>query len=296
MNPQKGKYISCSYRSEDIPDDVVSLTVTSDNNIYILTESAGEDDDDDDSDPDSYHEYLFQYSQARNVWERAGMSKISILTTESVSVFLVEVDRILYCLAEDKDVDGVRHLRLRKYNRRTDQWQECSQMELDHAYCCKIALSCDRHLYYIMDTQMYCYDPSQDTWCERTPPRFGDPYERFTAVAMGTEIFYTNSKFHLTMVYDTESDYWKTLNGWPGPGILCRPPYLFALENQLHILVEVSDNNRDGSSSDYRVYVYDRSVDCWRNLKATLPDETYYYTYGSCAPVARMYLPYLQRM
>ncbi|XP_035687991.1 kelch repeat and BTB domain-containing protein 2-like [Branchiostoma floridae] len=295
MNPQKGKYISCSYRSEDIPDDVVSLTVTSDNNIYILTESAGEDDDDDD--PDSFHEYLYHYNQARNVWVHAGIPKISIAPTESASGFLVEVDQILYFLAEAKDGDGIQHVRLRKYNRHTDQWQECLQLELDRAYyCCKIALSCDRRLYYIMDKQMYCYDPRQDTWSERTPPCLEDVQECFTAVAMGTEIFYTNSKFHRTMVYDTELDYWTVLHGWPGPGKLCRPPYLFALEDQLHIFVEVSDNNREGSSSQYRVYVYDRSVDYWRDLKATLPDETYYYTYGSCAPVARMYLPYLQEI
>ncbi|XP_035689795.1 kelch-like protein 18 [Branchiostoma floridae] len=36
MNPREGKYISCSYKPEDMPW-ISALTVTSDNDIYILT-------------------------------------------------------------------------------------------------------------------------------------------------------------------------------------------------------------------------------------------------------------------
>ncbi|XP_035676021.1 kelch repeat and BTB domain-containing protein 2-like [Branchiostoma floridae] len=60
LNPREGKYISCSYRPEDFPD-YTAMTVTSDNDIYILQNKQSE---------DEMHLSLFKYNHAKNVWEQ----------------------------------------------------------------------------------------------------------------------------------------------------------------------------------------------------------------------------------
>eukprot|EP00058_Branchiostoma_floridae_P010302 XP_002595790.1 hypothetical protein BRAFLDRAFT_128086 [Branchiostoma floridae] len=59
MNPREGKYISCSYKPEDLPD-VSAMTVTSDNDICILETKELENED---------QVSLFKYDHAKNVWE-----------------------------------------------------------------------------------------------------------------------------------------------------------------------------------------------------------------------------------
>ncbi|XP_066272325.1 kelch repeat and BTB domain-containing protein 8-like [Branchiostoma lanceolatum] len=278
MNPQEGKYISCS--CDDFPD-ATALTVTSYNQMYIL-ENERED----------YNKLsMFKYNHAENVWEHAGMSLVSVSDGKD---FLVEVDQILYCCVADLREHSAL-VRMSKYNRHTDQWQECSQLQLHGTWHFSAALSCSSHLYLIMDSAMHRYDPSKDCWCERTPPNLKGRYSTFTTVAMGKEIFCTDWDFSQTTVYDTESDCWQKLQGWPDPGNLraSHTPSLFVLENQLHILLEVYDKVKGGPSTGYLVYVYDRSADAWRDLKAMIPKYEYLARSPLC-PVVRMYLPYLQ--
>ncbi|XP_035659125.1 kelch repeat and BTB domain-containing protein 8-like [Branchiostoma floridae] len=291
MNPQQGRYISCSYKPEDIPE-VTALTATNDNNIYILVnEYDGLD-----------QLYMFRYNHAENFWGHGGISKVSKFKRVHSGLlthwneFLVEVDHVLYYGAADLG-EGNTLVRMRKYNWQMDQWQGCSQLQIDGTESSElsVALSCGAQIYFIMTSAMHRYDPSQDCWCERTPPNMKSPYSHFTAVAMGTKIFYTYLEFTQMMVYDTDSDRWQKLQGWPNPGnrSITHTPSLFVLENQLHILLEVYDRDTPGLSSDYLVYVYDRSADAWRDLKATLPKKEY-IAHGPSCPVARMYLPYLR--
>ncbi|XP_066288871.1 kelch repeat and BTB domain-containing protein 2-like isoform X2 [Branchiostoma lanceolatum] len=292
MNPQKGTYISCGYDPEDLPD-VIAMTVTSDNNIYVLTY---------DYEYEGNRDQLVtcEYNHAENVWEHAEMSPVSRFPREYSGMFthwdrfLVEVDQILYYCTTDLGEHSAL-VRMRKYNRHTDQWQECSQLQLVGSWVYCAALSCCSHLYLIMDSAMHCYDPNKDCWCERTPPNLKARFSTVTTVAMGTEIFCTDFDFTQTMVYDTESDCWQKLQGWPDPGNLSvsHTPSLFVLENQLHIFLKVYDSVKQRSSTDYLVYVYDRSADVWRDLKAIIPEKEYLARSPLC-PVVRMYLPYLQ--
>ncbi|XP_078573056.1 kelch repeat and BTB domain-containing protein 2-like [Branchiostoma floridae x Branchiostoma japonicum] len=73
MNPREGKYISCSYKSENLPR-VTDVTVTSDNDIYILTHEGGSDG----------QLSLLKYNHAGNVWEDAEMKCIA--TTQARTV------------------------------------------------------------------------------------------------------------------------------------------------------------------------------------------------------------------
>ncbi|XP_066268545.1 kelch repeat and BTB domain-containing protein 12-like isoform X2 [Branchiostoma lanceolatum] len=291
MNPRTGKYIRSS-----IPEElnVLALTVTSDNNIYILANER----------LDNYK--VFEYSQAGDVWERAHMS--SVARDEKLYLgdtkILVEVDRILYFLTVKtrignrlKLIQGNRLVQVRKYNWHIDQWQECSQLPLDSTYREFTIASCGLHLYFITNTEMHHYDPSQDRWCKLTPPELIP--EVCTAVAMGTEIFCTDRCFTKTMVYDTESDCWQVLPGWPHQEDHLAgdpPPSLFVLENQLHIHVFTyvdQDKKAKGTAADHIfVFVYDKSANVWKELKVTLPYQPY-MSHPPLCPVARMYLPSL---
>ncbi|XP_078572263.1 kelch repeat and BTB domain-containing protein 8-like isoform X2 [Branchiostoma floridae x Branchiostoma japonicum] len=279
MNPREGKYISCTYREENLPP-ARTMTVTSDNDIYIMQSS-------------SVHQLsLFKYNHEENVFEQVGVSSNAPEDELYVTQFH-EVDGIFYYLAVNPEEERPL-LQMKKYNLQTNQWQDCSQLQLRETLFRSATVSCGSHLYFLRSEEMHRYDPSQDRWNKRTPP-IGIP-DVCTAVAMGTEIFCADFHLTQTMVYDTESDRWQKLQGWPNPGNLdvkyC--PSLFVMENQLHILFGVCDTLRQGSSTYYLVYVYDRSADVWRDLKATLPNRTYEVDVGCCAPVARMYLPYLK--
>ncbi|XP_066301782.1 kelch repeat and BTB domain-containing protein 2-like [Branchiostoma lanceolatum] len=286
MNPREGKYISCSYKPEDLPN-VSAMTVTSDNNIYILKTWESE---------YEIQLSLSKYNHANNVWEHESMSYVSKGRDTCIKDYLYEVDQILYYLFVNPVVDSPL-LQVRKYDWHTRKWQECSQHQLGDSIYQSAALSCSPHLYFLTSTEMHRYDPRQDLWSERNPPT--NMPGICTAVAMGTDIFCTDFQFTQTMVYDTESDCWQKLQGWSNPGnrdVIVHPK-LFVLENQLHVLLGVIDHDSEllgqGQSTYYLVYVYDRSADTWRDLKATLPDRTLHVK-GSQCPVAHIYLPYLK--
>ncbi|KAI8492144.1 Trafficking protein particle complex subunit 9 [Branchiostoma belcheri] len=285
MNPYEGTYISCT---EDMPDGAL-VTVTRDNDIYALVHG--------DEEGTFFQLSMLKYNHADNVWEYAGMSSVSACEiAHSGAATLLEVDGILYYLgAKLGEVSAL--VRMKKYDMFTDQWQECSQLLLDGKWDHGSAVSCGPYIYFITDFAMHRYDPSQDCWCKRTPPNLVCRYRNIIAAALGTEIFCTNFHFTQTMVYNTESDCWRELPGWPNPGNLhieCSPSF-FILDNQLHIFLETYDTDKPlGSSHDYLVYVYDRSADAWRDLKATLPNvKKQYYAHHPC-PVARIYIPYLK--
>eukprot|EP00058_Branchiostoma_floridae_P016720 XP_002602208.1 hypothetical protein BRAFLDRAFT_76897 [Branchiostoma floridae] len=267
MNPPEGKYISYSYDRKDLPD-TANVTVTSDNNIYVLTCEEER----------SVQLSLFKYNHAGNLWEDAGMSSVSKWLRRGKDLeyyykHLVEVDHILYYLAVDED-EGV--LLMIKYNQPTDHWEECSQLQLDNTLSAVynvLALSCGPHLYFLTSDELHRYDPSQDRWCKRTSPGYFP--EVCTAVAMGTEIFCTDMDLTQTMVYDTESDQWQTLQSWPNPGDfdIHDVPSLFVLGSQLHVLFSCTSDPEERCRN--LLYVYDRSADAWRDLKATLPNNDY---------------------
>ncbi|XP_078582718.1 kelch repeat and BTB domain-containing protein 12-like isoform X1 [Branchiostoma floridae x Branchiostoma japonicum] len=294
MNPRQGKYISCSYDS-DILSRAEAMTVTSDNNIYILSrEVTGTD-----------QLSLFQYSHVDNVWERAGIFPVSELQGPGDGWIcdheLFEIDGSLYYIVVAKNRYRVCVVGMRKYDRHAhewqggDPWQECSQLQLDGVTGYTLQ-PCGPFLYFLSGPEVHHYDPSQNRWCKRTPQNVIS--EVFTSVAMGTEIFCTDFDFSQTMVYDTVSDSWQTLQGWQNPEnatSLDIGPTLFVLENQLHVhvLLEAEESSEE-ESAEYQVYVYDRSADAWRDLEAALPDGgDLYVRRGPHWPVARIYLPYL---
>eukprot|EP00058_Branchiostoma_floridae_P001008 XP_002586496.1 hypothetical protein BRAFLDRAFT_75135 [Branchiostoma floridae] len=236
MNPLEGKYISCGYKPEDFPC-ITDVTVTRDNNIYILTrkgKSNGE-------------LSMLKYNHAGNVWEHA-----------------------------------VWH---------TDQWQECAQLQLDNTeYDYSEALACGSHLYFLTSLELHCYDRSQNCWCKRSPASDPD-LDIYSAVTKGTELFCADFDFKQIMVYDTESDRWQKLQGWPNKGNrkmkMCISPCLFVMDNQLHIWLSCVDDEDD--KEELLVYVYDRSADVWRDVNATLPNKTY-FSPGPMCPVAHQEL------
>ncbi|XP_035687982.1 kelch repeat and BTB domain-containing protein 2-like isoform X1 [Branchiostoma floridae] len=285
MNPREEKYINCSYSEEDIPR-FTDITVTSDNDILVLeTKEAAND----------HQLSLFRYNNKQNMWEQVGVSLISKehYDFKFLKELLVEVDQTLYYLAVDQN-GGRPLLQTRKYNQQARQWLECSPLQFDKTINKRgsfFALSCGSHIYFFTSETLHSYDPSQDQWSKRTPPI--DIAKVCTAVAMGTEIFCTDRNFTQTMVYDTESDCWQKLPGWPNPGnfVVDHHPSLLVLENQLHILLTCTVDLQEGIV--YLLYVYDRSADAWIDLKANVPDDIRCVAYGPCCPVARIYLPYL---
>ncbi|XP_035678026.1 kelch repeat and BTB domain-containing protein 2-like [Branchiostoma floridae] len=131
MNPQKGKYISCSYKPGGIPNSSI-MTVTSDNDIYILNTKGSEDKD---------KLSLFKYNHAKNLWEQADVSLISEGPEDDFAYekHLFKVGGTLYYLAVyiEQSLQQIR-----KYNPHTNQWQECSQLQLDITFRSAAALSC----------------------------------------------------------------------------------------------------------------------------------------------------------
>ncbi|XP_078572264.1 kelch repeat and BTB domain-containing protein 6-like [Branchiostoma floridae x Branchiostoma japonicum] len=278
INPHKGKCISHTYKPEEIPC-VHGMTVTSDYDIYILETR------------NKLQLSLYKYNHEENVWEQTGVYSNGT-HNEMYETHFHAVGGVLYYLALNPEEERPL-LQIIKYSPHTNQWQECSQLQLRDTLCSNVTVSCGSHLYFLRSQEMHRYDPSQDRWSERTPPI--DISDVGSAVAMGTEIFCIDWEFTQTKVYDTESDSWQKLQGWPNPGGLDvgYRPSLFVLDKQLHLLIDVPDTNRQGSSTDH-VYVYDRSADTWIDVKATLPNIKRYDADGSCAPVARMYLPYFR--
>ncbi|XP_066268367.1 kelch repeat and BTB domain-containing protein 2-like [Branchiostoma lanceolatum] len=283
MNPQEGKYISCSYKPEDL-SGFSAITVTSDNNIYILQTGESEDEN---------QLSLSKYNHARNVWEHECMSSVSKgpdYNLKFCEQLLIEVDQILYYIVLDDFKDRRLH-EMRKYNRHMNLWQDCSKLQLDYVTYYSAVVSCDSHIYFLTTKEVHRYEPRQDRWCKRS--QLLEPnFEFGTAVAMGTEIFCTDFALRLAMVYNTQSDYWQKLQGLSNPrNLVIFDLSLFVMENQLHVW---STWANDEDEEEYNVYVYDRSTDVWRDLKVTLPDTSKEYcVYGPQCPVARIYLPYL---
>ncbi|XP_078587862.1 kelch repeat and BTB domain-containing protein 12-like isoform X1 [Branchiostoma floridae x Branchiostoma japonicum] len=284
-NPRAGKYIKCSYPKEALALAQRTITVTSDNDIYILAREV----------PDLSQVTVLEFNNVGNVWQPAGLPPVRWPKTVH-SHRLVEVDGVLYLFSEGwtvKNDSASVWVQMTKYNWYMDEWQKCSKLELGSEVIMSeyLPVSCGSHFYLIMNTDMYRYDPSQDRWCKRTPPKFMP--DVCTAVSLGTEIFCTDRQFTKTMVYDTESDRWQVLQGWPNPDpgerAVNTAPSLFVLDNQLHVWLEPYIVDTD-EIEDHLVYVYDRSADAWKDLKATLP----YNPYSSgvpMSPVARIYLP-----
>ncbi|XP_066302922.1 kelch repeat and BTB domain-containing protein 2-like [Branchiostoma lanceolatum] len=289
MNPREGKNISCKYSPEKLRP-VIAMTVTSDNNMYLMTEDSESND----------QLSMLKYNHAGNEWEHAGMSSVSRLLGPDDywscdTKNLVEVDQVLYYLSMGGRRGSESQLvYLTKYDRDTDQWQQCSQLQIDECETYCAALSCGSHIYYLTTFEVHRYDPSQDRWCSRSP--LTNIMDVCTAVAMGTEIFCTDVEFSQTIVYSTESDSWQELQGSPIPGNLDvhadDVPRLFVLANQLHILFKVYNYVEEEFSVDTQILVYDRSADAWGDLKCTLPGDTF-VPRGSMCSVAHMYLPYL---
>ncbi|XP_035659364.1 kelch repeat and BTB domain-containing protein 8-like [Branchiostoma floridae] len=292
MNPRAGKYITCRYSEEELPN-VCPMAVASGNSIYVMKSG----------DPMITNELaVLEYSHAGNVWQRANMSSFcrpNINDIEEFDEFLVEVDKILYYIIVETLLDST-SVWMRKYDRHTDQWQKCSPLHLRISKPTGVcsyytAVPCGSHIYFLMEPEMHRYDPIQDCWCKRTPVSELDWYGIWTAAAMGTEIFCTDTEFTKTLVYDTESDSWQELQGLPN-----RDPeldsndyvftVLFVLENQLHVLVKILKTALQ--PSEEAVYVYDRSTDTWRDLEANVPSLDFSTQSGLC-PVARIYLPCL---
>ncbi|XP_066272638.1 uncharacterized protein [Branchiostoma lanceolatum] len=226
MNPLEGKFISCS--KPKILQTIRAVTVTTRNEIYILAHEL----------KDYAQMSMFEYNHSKNVWEYAAMSSLTMELGENLprySEHLVEVDRILYYL----DVEmrrGSAQVEMKKYNWLTEQWKDCSLLHTKSTvdFCATVA--CGSHLYFLVDSEMHRYSPSQDQWDKRTQPSTNRPF--CTAVAMGTELFCTDDQFARTMVYDTESDNWQELKGWStreNPSrLVIKNPRLFVLENQLY--------------------------------------------------------------
>ncbi|XP_078571566.1 kelch-like protein 12 [Branchiostoma floridae x Branchiostoma japonicum] len=107
MNPREGKYISCSYKLEDLPL-ASAMTVTSDNDICILETEKSE---------DGVIVFLYKYNHAENKWEEEGGPPI-IREPENEFMFykelLFEVDETLYDLLVD---DGRPLMQMRKYRK-----------------------------------------------------------------------------------------------------------------------------------------------------------------------------------
>ncbi|XP_078602575.1 kelch repeat and BTB domain-containing protein 8-like isoform X1 [Branchiostoma floridae x Branchiostoma japonicum] len=289
MNPRAGKYISCSYDCESLRS-AEAITVTSNNDIYILAEEP--------EDPDLL--YVLEYNHAGNMWERArppSMYRPEKDTNLGLHYkCLVEADGILYYLYVVS-----RRIRasvwIRKYNWQTDQWQECSRLKLREADVeYMTTLSCGPHLYFLQNTDLHRYDPDQDRWCKLTPPKVMP--HLYTAAALGAEIFCADHEFTKAMVYHTESDCWQILRGWrAGPMYMDHifTPNFFVLENQLYLLLEQFNGMYD-TAEDSLIFVYDRASDAWssRGLRATLPIKEVDKVSGLLLPVACMYLPCLK--
>eukprot|EP00058_Branchiostoma_floridae_P025998 XP_002611488.1 hypothetical protein BRAFLDRAFT_63877 [Branchiostoma floridae] len=264
MNPRAGKYISCSYDCKSLRT-AEAITVTSNNDIYVLAEKP----------KDCNRLHVLEYNHAGNKWERARPPSVCMPKENNclgIKNYLVEVDGILYYLyVLSTESSGL--VLIRKYNWHTDQWQECSQLQLREANIeYMTTLSCGPHIYFLQNTEMHRYNPDQDRWSKLTPPR-GMPY-LCTAAALGAEIFCAGHEFSKAMVYHTESDCWQILRGWRNTGNsnICYTPNFFVLENQLYLLLERLNTALD-TEEDSLIFVYDRVADAWssRGLKDTLP-------------------------
>ncbi|XP_066287649.1 uncharacterized protein [Branchiostoma lanceolatum] len=279
-NPSSGRYRFCRY--ENLPP-IVAMTVTGDNNIYVLAEVAGTED---------WLSFLV-YNHLGNTWEQRSsvQIRVHIEDCDCRSEHLVEVFGHLYylgCAVSGTDEEVVV---MKRYNQYTDQWHICST-PCAHGepfgLSSNVALSCGPHIYLFTRAEMLRYDPSDDQWCRLTLPIA--IHEFWTAVAMGTEIFYTSLDLPDMLVYDTQSESWSELPRWANTGQPdCVGPCLFVLQNQLHVLTCFRSLD---SGRHMQISVCDRSARVWRDLDVPLPEEDWFGD-DLVFPVARMYQPCL---
>ncbi|XP_066304820.1 kelch-like protein 20 isoform X4 [Branchiostoma lanceolatum] len=176
MNPKEGKYIKISLPSNFEDKYITNMTVTSDNIIYVLTKES----DDQLS--------VLEYNHAGNEWEHAGMSSACNFVRDALEVeeFFVELHGHFF-LVMVKVTANSNIVLTRRYNRHTDEWRECAQLQFDNTEEFCHVVPCSPHLYVFMNSDVHRYDPIQDKWEQRTPPRTIPVL--CTAVPMGTEIF-----------------------------------------------------------------------------------------------------------
>eukprot|EP00058_Branchiostoma_floridae_P025999 XP_002611489.1 hypothetical protein BRAFLDRAFT_63876 [Branchiostoma floridae] len=289
MNPRAGEYISGKYDFESLPD-AQAITVTSNNDIYVLAKEPWES-----------HSCLFQYNHTDDAWERAIPSPVCSPDRKNFAEhkkYLVEVNGILYYLCVVSTRSN-KSLRVTKYSWETDQWQECSQLELGEGEGEQVILPCGPHIYFLMNTEMHRYNPYKDRWFKRTPPQIVP--RLCTAAALRTEIFCADLYFREAMVYHTDSDHWQILKGWMDAGSVetAHTPHLFVLENQLYLYLERYDTALE-TIEDSFLFVYDKSSEAWssRGLKPTIFEVGSTHVdmlSGPLCPVARMYLPWLEK-
>ncbi|XP_066279823.1 kelch repeat and BTB domain-containing protein 2-like [Branchiostoma lanceolatum] len=288
MNPRSGESIKYSYIKDTIPA-LMTATVTSNNDIYILVE-------------DSHDQVsVLRYNHLREMWGKK--SSIHRDFPEHPMgdpiEYLFEVDGHLYYLAVHlmwvlRRKRGVTVV-MKKYEWLTDRWQDCSKPRHDELRFF-VAMTCGEQIFLLTNTEMHRYDPSQDLWSRGSPPRTIPGL--CTAVAMGTEIFCTDNAFSKMAVYDVEADSWRELPGWSDPdGIPNRgDPILFAHEGQVCVLLEFQyqgDNDDDDDDElAQEIHVYNRMAGTWRDSQVTLPvpNDGYWIMGDSVLPVARIYM------
>ncbi|XP_035688669.1 kelch repeat and BTB domain-containing protein 2-like [Branchiostoma floridae] len=269
INPRIGQSFSIHFT--EIPP-IVSATVTSDNEIYVLAKESED------------QMSLLLYKQMKSVWEQ--MSVVEKLPGLIRNQHLLALDGHLYYLACDwtKPSHIVRYSMKRYHKNTNSEWQDCSQLK-DDISDMEPSLS-NGCLYLLCSRELYCYNPTEDRWFQRAPPT-KSTHVFWTNITLGTEIFRTDMNFTSVSVYDTEADRWQELPAWKSPLEAEDRDYnanFFVFENQLHVYL-------DAAKCKYRqVLVYDRHEGVWRESEYTLPD-----VYWDCSPVAaRVYLPGVQ--
>ncbi|XP_066283327.1 kelch repeat and BTB domain-containing protein 8-like [Branchiostoma lanceolatum] len=278
FNPREQKYTKYSY---SVPR-IIKATVTSVNDIYILGEESNEE------------LSLLQYNHLGNVWEKKSSFHREIpecLPSDFQLEYLFEVDGHLYYLAVHFSKGRSVSVVTKKYEWLTDQWQDCSKPRHDDvAMKSHVATTCGGQIYIFTNIVrgMHCYDPSQDLWSKITLPI--NIFHLSTAVAMGMEIFFTDSSLSKIGVYDVEADSWRELPGWSDPNRYPDPNQgatFFAHEGQLHVFVELYTDPPEDNHCMH-VCKYDMFAGGWSDSPVPLPD----WTWRMCRPVppvARMY-------
>ncbi|XP_035687858.1 kelch repeat and BTB domain-containing protein 2-like [Branchiostoma floridae] len=268
INPRLGKFFRCSF--SEIPP-IVSATVTSDNDIYVLAEES------------EVQMSLLFYNQMKAVWERKSLVKK--LPRPPTDEHLLAVDGNLYYLACHWNHPlQSQTITLMKHDWNTKEWHDCSPLKDDIS---RMEPSVSNGCLYLLSTEeLHCYSPKKDCWFMAASPTFLID-EFWTSIALGTEIFCSDIDFTSVSVYDTEADRWQQLPVWENPEAENRDysTYFFVLENQLHVYLDTEE-------LEYRqVHLYDRCEGVWREIDVTLADDLVW----TCTPiVARVYLPGVQ--
>ncbi|XP_078572544.1 kelch repeat and BTB domain-containing protein 2-like [Branchiostoma floridae x Branchiostoma japonicum] len=268
INPKLRKSFSRSFT--EIPR-IVSATVTSDNDIYVLAEKS------------KAQMSLLLYNQMRGVWEQK--SSVEMLPGALCHQHILDLDGHLYYYSHSWTYPAQSQIIImKKYDRNTSEWQDCSQLKINISYIePSVSNGC---LYLLSSTELHCYSPKEDRWFKRAPPT--DCTDVFwSSIALGNEIFHSDIYFNSVSVYDTEADRWQELPAWERPLESRGRNYcakLFVLGNQLHVFLDIKEQEHQ------HVLVYDRCEGVWRELDVTFPD----VDWDLPPVVARVYLPGVQ--